>query len=157
MTDRLVMPFLVLATLAPAGAAQDWPTWGGDPSRNMVSPVTGLPRSFSAGSFERGTDRIDMAETENVRWVAKLGSQSYGNPTVADGRVYVGTNNDSPRDPRFTGDRSNVYCLDERSGEMIWMLSVPKLGTGKVSDWEFLGICSSPAVDGDREIGRAHV
>ncbi|MFG0319631.1 MAG: PQQ-binding-like beta-propeller repeat protein, partial [Planctomycetota bacterium JB042] len=150
MTDRLVMPFLVLATLAPAGAAQDWPTWGGDPSRNMVSPVTGLPRSFSAGSFERGTDRIDMAETENVRWVAKLGSQSYGNPTVADGRVYVGTNNDSPRDPRFTGDRSNVYCLDERSGEMIWMLSVPKLGTGKVSDWEFLGICSSPAVDGDR-------
>ncbi len=150
MTDRLVMPLLVLATLAPAGAAQDWPTWGGDPSRNMVSPVTGLPRSFSAGSFERGTDRIDMDETENVRWVAKLGSQSYGNPTVADGRVYVGTNNASPRDPRFKGDRSNVYCLDERTGEMIWMLSVPKLGTGKVSDWEFLGICSSPAVDGDR-------
>ncbi|MDP6944646.1 MAG: PQQ-binding-like beta-propeller repeat protein, partial [Myxococcota bacterium] len=28
-------------------------------------------------------------------------------------------------------------------------LGVPKLGAGKVSDWEYLGICSSPAVDGD--------
>ena len=27
---------------------------------------------------------------------------------------------------------------------------MPKLGTGKVSDWEFLGICSSPTVEGDR-------
>ena len=26
----------------------------------------------------------------------------------------------------------------------------PKLGAGKVSDWEFLGICSSPFVEGDR-------
>src|SRR5690606_37145925 len=88
--------------------------------------------------------------TKNVRWIAKLGSQSYGNPTAAHARVYVGTNNDSPRDPRFQGDRSNVYCLDERTGDLLWMLSVPKLGTGKVSDWEFLGICSSPSVDGGR-------
>ncbi|MEM7203583.1 MAG: PQQ-binding-like beta-propeller repeat protein [Planctomycetota bacterium] len=116
----------------------------------MVAEVEGLPDEFAAGDFAGNTDDIDMATTKNVRWVAKLGSQSYGNPTVAGGRVYVGTNNDVPRDPRFMGDRSCLYCLDEQTGELLWQLNVPKLGTGKVSDWESLGICSSPAIEGDR-------
>lgn len=128
----------------------DWPQWGRDHTRNMVSPETGLPKEFNAGRFVGNTEEIDMAATENVKWIAKLGSQTYGNPTVANGRVYVGTNNDSPRDPRFKGDRSVVYCLDEKTGDLIWQWNIPKLGTGKVSDWEFLGICSSPAVEGDR-------
>jgi len=31
---------------------------------------------------------------------AALGSQSYGNPVVANGVVLVGTNNEAPRDPK---------------------------------------------------------
>jgi outer membrane protein assembly factor BamB len=138
------------AALAAPAAAQDWPMWGHDESRNMTSDVTGLPDTFVAGDFVGATDEIDLSTTENVRWIAKLGSQSYGNPTIANGRVFVGTNNDTPRDPRFKGDYSTVYCLDEATGAYQWQLIVPKLGTGKVSDWEFLGICSSPTIDGDR-------
>ena len=75
----------------------------------------------------------------------------YGNPTVSDGKIFLGTNNDYPHgDDRFKGDRSLVLCLDEETGKMIWQLNIPKLGTGKVSDWEFLGICSSPTVEGNR-------
>lgn len=128
----------------------DWPQWGRNATRNMVAPVTGLPADIEPGEFKGDSDDIDPETTKNVKWIAKLGSQSYGNPTVADGRVYVGTNNDVPRDKRFVGDRSCVYCLDEKTGDLIWQLNVPKLGTGKVSDWEFLGICSSPAVEGNR-------
>ena len=84
-----------------------------------------------------------------MKWVAKLGSQAYGNTTVSNGKVYVGTNNESPRDERHIGDRGIVYCLDEKTGELEWQLVVPKLGAGKVSDWEYLGICSSPAVEGN--------
>jgi outer membrane protein assembly factor BamB len=139
-----------LLTAAPAASSvQDWPAWGGGESRNMASTVTGLPGDFTAGDFKPGTDEVDISTTKNVQWVAKLGSQSYGNPTVSGGRIFVGTNNDSPRDPRFKGDRSTVYCLDEKTGDFIWQLNVPKLGTGKVSDWEYLGICCSPTVDGD--------
>lgn len=145
----LGLSFAASAGAAPQGPG-DWPQWGRDMTRNMTCDVTGLPGSFVAGEFIGATDEIDMATTKNVKWIAKLGSQAYGNPTVANGRVYVGTNNDSPRDPRFTGDRSVVNCLDEETGELIWQLNIPKLGTGKVSDWEFLGICSSPAVEGDR-------
>jgi len=140
----------VCAGLAPTVHAQDWPAWGGGESRSMASTVKGLPSTFKAGSFKAGTDEVDLATTEKVRWVAKLGSQSYGNPTVSNGRIYVGTNNDSPRSPRFQGDRSCLYAFDEATGEFIWQLNVPKLGTGKVSDWEYLGICSSPTIDGDR-------
>lgn len=138
---------LVVTGAAPA---QDWPQWGHDETRNMTCDVTGLPVDFAPGEFVGATDQIDFSTSHNVRWIAKLGSQSYGNPTVANGRVYVGTNNDSPRDPRFVGDRCCVYCLDEKTGAFIWQLNVPKLGTGKVSDWEFLGICSSPTIEGDR-------
>jgi outer membrane protein assembly factor BamB len=156
MTDllhRWTLPAAVAALCAAPALTQgsgDWPQWGRNASRNMVANVKGLPAVFKPGKFAGRGDEIDFATTENVRWIAKLGSQSYGNPTVANGRVYVGTNNESPRDPRFVGDHSLVYCLSEETGELIWQLTVPKLGTGKVSDWEFLGICSSPAVEGDR-------
>ncbi|MFT7678749.1 MAG: outer membrane protein assembly factor BamB, partial [Planctomycetota bacterium] len=141
---------LLAGLTAPGAMAQDWPMWGGTEGRNMSSPATGLPAEFVAGDFVGATDEIDPTSTKNVKWIAKLGSQSYGNATIANGRVYVGTNNDSPRDARFKGDRCTVYCLDEESGDLIWQLNIPKLGTGKVSDWEYLGICSSPSIDGDR-------
>jgi len=116
----------------------------------MTCEVEGLPATFKAGRYKGVSDEIDLETTENVAWVARLGSQTYGNATVAGGRVYVGTNNEPSRDARFEGDRSALLCLDAASGERLWELSVPKLGTGQVSDWEHLGICSSPAVDGDR-------
>jgi len=128
---------------------QDWGMWGGNASRNMVSPEKGIVKKFVAGKIHRKTEIVDMATTKNVKWVCKLGSESYGNPVIANGRVYVGTNNASPRDVRNVGDRGIVLCLDETSGKMIWQLAVPKLGAQKESDWEDLGICSSPTIDGD--------
>jgi outer membrane protein assembly factor BamB len=147
---------LILAGLGLASAcafANDWPAWGGpDKGRNMYSPEKGLPDKFDPGKFRKGseTQEVDMATTKNVKWVAKLGSQSYGNVTVAGGKVFVGTNNDTPRDPKHPGDRSILMVFDEKTGELIWQLVVPKLASGKVNDWENLGLLSSPTVEGDR-------
>ena len=55
----------------------DWPMWGGTPDRNMVSNMKGLPLEW------------DIKTKKNVKWVADLGSQSYGNPVVAGGMVFV--------------------------------------------------------------------
>lgn len=140
----------VLVLMAGSLLADDWPQWGRTQDRNMHSPAKGLPIEFNAGKFAPGTDNVDMSTTKNVRWVAKLGSQSYGNVTVAGGKVFVGTNNENPRDSRQTGDRSILMCFDEKSGELIWQLVVPKLKSGKVNDWEALGLLSSPTVEGDR-------
>jgi outer membrane protein assembly factor BamB len=130
--------------------AADWPFWGKDNSRNMVSPEKNILTTWDPGRYLPNSDDIDIKTTKNVKWIAKLGSQSYGNPTVSGGKVFVGTNNETPRDPKLKGDRAVLLCLDEKTGEMLWQLAIPKLGTGKVSDWEFLGLCSSPAVDGDK-------
>ncbi len=134
----------------PLGAA-DWPRWGGpDPGRNMYSPAKGLPDRFDPGKPKSGTDDIDLKTTKNVKWVAKLGSQAYGNVVVAGGKVFIGTNNENPRDPQHQGDRSILLCFDEKTGEFLWQLVVPKLASGKVNDWEGLGLLSSPCVEGNR-------
>ncbi|MFN3169044.1 MAG: PQQ-binding-like beta-propeller repeat protein [Phycisphaeraceae bacterium] len=131
--------------------AEDWPVWGRDLTRNMVAPAQGpIPADFEPGEEIGRTGKIDPDSTKHVKWIAKLGSQAFGNPVVAQGKVLVGTNNESPRDPKYKGDRSVFLCLDEETGELIWQFNLHKLGAGKVSDWEFLGMCSSPAVEGDR-------
>ncbi|MBI3269029.1 MAG: PQQ-binding-like beta-propeller repeat protein [Planctomycetes bacterium] len=141
---------LTLGALCGLLRAEDFPVWGHDVSRNMVSPEKGLPGSFVPGKPKPDSEEIDLATTKNVKWVAKLGSQCYGNPTIAGGKVFVGTNNESPRDPKHQGDRGVLMCFEEGTGKFLWQLVSPKLGAGKVSDWEFLGLCSSPAVEGDR-------
>ena len=141
---------LFLLALCPALQAQDWPMWGGTPSRNMVASAKNLPTEINPGTIDPENETVDLAGTKNVLWVAKLGSQTYGNPVVGNGKILVGTNNESPRDPSQTGDRGNLMCFDEKTGEFVWQLIVPKLGAGKVSDWEFVGLCSSPAIVGEK-------
>src|SRR5678816_3546738 len=99
--------------------AEDWPQWGGSTwGRNMYSKEKGLPAKFDPGKYKAGTEEIDLKTTKNVKWVAKLGSQSYGNVTVAGGKVFVGTNNDSPRDSQYQGDRSVLMVFDEKTGDL---------------------------------------
>ena len=147
MNKSLFLSVLLLSATVRAG---DWPQWGRTNERNMSSPETGLPDTFDPGKFKPGSEEIDPATTKNVKWVAKLGSQSFGNVTVADGKVFVGTNNASPRDPQYQDDRGILMCLDEKTGGFQWQLVAPKLASGKVNDWEFLGILSSPTVEDDR-------
>ena len=131
--------------------AADWPMWGHDPSRNMVTSEKGLPTVIDAGKAkDDGT--IDPATvSKNVKWIAKLGTQSYGNPTVAQGKVFVGTNNGWPHYREdLTGDYGVLLCLNQQTGKREWSLFSPKLAAGKVSDWEQVGLCCSPTIDGDR-------
>lgn len=143
---------LVLLTPLCVGSialADDWPNWGRDTSRNMISAEKNLPSTFTPPEI-KDDGSINMSAAKGVKWVARLGSASYGNPTAASGRVFLGTNNDPPRDPKYSGDYGIVLCLDEAAGKMLWQLAVPKLEAGKNCDYENVGICSSAAVDGDR-------
>jgi outer membrane protein assembly factor BamB len=151
LAARALATSVALLAVCTVARAEDWPRWGGnDPGRNMYSTAKGLPSQFEPGKFKKGTEEIDLATTKNVKWVAKLGSQSYGNPVVGNGKVLVGTNNATPRDPRFPDDRSILLALDEYTGSFLWQLVVPKLASGKVNDWEYLGILSSADIEGDK-------
>src|ERR1700730_2992473 len=99
----------------------DWPMWGGTPDRNMVSNQKGIPTSW------------DVKTKKNVKWVADLGSQSYGNPVVAGGQVYVGTNNERVRNPKEGGDRGVLMCFRESDGKFLWQHSNVKLPAGRAN------------------------
>ena len=116
----------------------DWPMWGGTPDRNMVSNMKGLPAEW------------DVKTRKNIKWVADLGSQSYGNPVVAGGMVFVGTNNELVRDPKQPGDRGVLMAFRESDGEFLWQQTHVKLESGRANDWPFQGVASSPLVEGER-------
>jgi outer membrane protein assembly factor BamB len=132
----LVVVFLA-ATQVSSRAAKgvtDWHMWGGSPDRNMVSDATGLPTTW------------DVKTGKNIKWVAALGSQSYGNPVVSNGVVLIGTNNEGLRDPKQPGDRGVLMAFRESDGEFLWQATFEKLSSGRANDWPFQGIASSPLV-----------
>ena len=141
--------WMLLWALMSDARAEDWTAWGRTMDRNMVSGEKKVPKLFEPGKFVPGTEQVDLATTRGLKWVAKLGSQSYGNPVVAGGRVFVGTNNEMVFRPGLTGDRAVLLALDEQTGALQWQLTVPKMGSGKVNDWEYLGLCSAPMVVDD--------
>src|SRR5437773_1756028 len=140
---RRIIPISLICLLASlwllvaSDPAKDWPMWGGTPDRNMVSSMKGIPTSW------------DVKTKKNVKWVAQLGSQSYGNPVVAGGQVYVGTNNELVRNPKEGGDRGVLMAFSEADGKFLWQHANEKLPAGRANDWPYQGVCSSPLVEGD--------
>jgi outer membrane protein assembly factor BamB len=153
---RFVMLLLAAIVASAPTRGDDWPQWGGNSLRNLSSAEKGLPATFHPGKRRRDHLGLDPATAKNVRWVARIGGENYSSAVVADGRVYIGTNDEEIDDPRYeTTEGGVLMCLDEKSGSLIWRLVVPKLeiDRSKVSedfDAMKLGICSTATIDGDR-------
>lgn len=153
----------------------DWPQWGG--SRNRINTPMGrnipiewdvgvndylqffrwFPESYNprhVSQFERTTRRVGRIPqgSKNIKWAVPLGTQSYGNPVVANGRIFVGANNGAGYLPRFPSriDLGVLLCFEEETGNFLWQHSNLKLPTGRVHDWPQQGVCSTPVIDGDR-------
>ena len=94
----------------------------------------------------------DVKAGKNIKFSARLGSQTYASPVVANGKVFVGTNNSAGFVKRFPSkvDLGCLVAYDAETGKFLWQHSNEKLPTGRVNDWEQLGICSSPVVSGDK-------
>jgi outer membrane protein assembly factor BamB len=140
----LVFVLLLAVAAAPARLSAgdpgptEWPMWGGTADRNMVSSMKGVPTEW------------DVKTKKNIKWVADLGSQSYGNPVVAGGMVFVGTNNELVRDPKQGGDRGVLMAFRESDGQFLWQQAHVKLESGRANDWPFQGVASSPLVENRR-------
>ena len=129
--------FAFVSATAPA-RAQDAAMFGNTPSRNMTSDATGLPASW------------DARTGANILWSQPVGSQAYGGAVVADGRVYVGTNNEGRRDPSIEGDKGVVMVFDAVTGEFQYQMVHDKLTTGRVNDWPLQGVCSTAYMEGGK-------
>lgn len=135
MTIVLAMLTGVLWIAARAG---DQPQFGQAWTRNFVSTERGLPDGF------------DPKTGTNIHWSVALGTETHSTPVVAGGRIYIGTNNGEPRDPKHQGDRGVLMCLSEADGHLLWQLVVPKRDEDPYFDWPNSGISSPATVEGDR-------
>ncbi len=121
----------------------DWPMWGGNALRNNAPEAKDIPAEWEPGEFDDKEGIWQKGSGSNVAWVSNLGSQSYGNPVVANGKVYVGTNNGFGYIKRYpaTVDLGCLLAFSEKDGAFLWQHSSEKLPTGRVHDWPLQGIC----------------
>lgn len=136
----------------PVIKAGDWNQWGGTSLRNNTPIGKGIVTEWDPGQFDRKTGEWKPDSAKNVKWVAALGSQTYGNTVVASGKVWLGTNNSNGYVKRYPADidLGVLVCLNEADGKFLWQHSSEKLPTGRVHDWPLQGICCSPLVEGNR-------
>lgn len=150
LVGRSAAPVETVAVLARPAAAPRWPMFGGGTHRNMVNPFAkNLPAVRSVGE--------DNEPRKNIKWAADLGTKAFGGPVVADGRVFIGTNNQRPRDAKHVDPKTGwpidlgvLMCFRESDGAFLWQAVHEKLAAGRVNDWPLEGLPSTPAVDGDR-------
>ncbi|MGO8752277.1 MAG: PQQ-binding-like beta-propeller repeat protein [Thermoguttaceae bacterium] len=134
MSGSILLSLIVSAT---AVCAADWPSWGGQPSRNMASETEkGLPARYSFGK-KNGHGEIDPSTTKNIQWVAKLGNQTFGSPVVSGGKVFIGTAGNSSSD-------AALLCFDEKTGHALGEFIC---GSSQTDNF---GVCSTPTVEGNR-------
>src|SRR4051812_1647789 len=95
--------------------------FGNSPERNFINlnPVS-LSHEFPKSPDD---DKVHVLGNR-VKWKEQLGSRAYGGPTIAGGKVFVGTNNDNPRNKRDRGkptddspdgpplDKANLMCFE---------------------------------------------
>jgi outer membrane protein assembly factor BamB len=135
-TKRNLLFLLLCGIAALPLLSQDWPMWGGTVQRNMISAVKNLPEFW------------DAKTGKNIKWKVQIGSTSYGNPVVADGKIFLGTNNANPRNPEIDGDKGVLMCFRESDGKFLWQAVTDKLDFE--NDFPEEGVCSSPVVEGKR-------
>ena len=138
--------------VAAGNRAGDWPQWGGSSIRNNTPVGKNIPAEWDIGEFDRETGAWKPDSADKVMWASRLGSQSYGNPVVANGQIYVGTNNGAGYLPRFpdTEDLGCLLAFSAADGKFLWQHSSEKLPSGRVHDWPLQGICCAPLIEGDR-------
>ena len=127
----------------------DYPMFGGTPSRNLVN----LTDKNIPGKF---------AIEDVLLWKVKLGSRTCGGPTIARGKIFVGTNNENPRNNRDRKkpdedfpmgeplDMGILMCFEEKTGKFLWQAVHDKRPKAMVHGWPGKGISSTPIVEGDR-------
>lgn len=120
-------------------SGKTWPMFGGTLQRNMVN------------TFDKNiVSEWDAEAKTNIKWSVALGSRAYGGPVIVGGKIFIGTNNEAPRNPKIKGDKGIIMCFRESDGKFLWQAVHDKLPAGMVNDWPREGICSTPFVEGNR-------
>jgi outer membrane protein assembly factor BamB len=123
------------------GGSRSWPMFGGTPQRNLVNTVDkNIPTAWD----------VKEGAQKNIKWVAQLGTKGYGCAIVSGGKIFIGTNNQKPRDPKIKSDKAVLLCFRESDGQFLWQLVHEMPPPDVVREARSDGLLSNPVVEGDR-------
>lgn len=123
-------------------------TLGDGPDRNMVNFIDkNVPTDWQVEIKDEKGNITQKAK--NIKWVANAGTLTYGGPVVHNGRVFVGTNNEVPRDPKVKGPKAVLMCFDAADGKFLYQIVHEMPGDKVVREALQYGLCSTPTVEGE--------
>ena len=99
----LILAAIIMLAIATLATAADWPQWRG-PNSNGISAETDW-----LGVWHDGLVKID--------WKESVGT-GFSSLSYSDGRVYAMGNSARKKDDE--NQKDIVYCLDAKSGKIIW-------------------------------------
>ncbi|MDA7922262.1 PQQ-binding-like beta-propeller repeat protein [Verrucomicrobiales bacterium] len=144
-------PVLIIVSFCLSEARSgEWAQWGGSSQRNNVARDQKLPLDWEVKT------RSKFSESRHVKWASSVFSHGYRGaqaapPAVASGKVFVGSNNNAGHIRELEDeDLAVMVCMRESDGAFLWQHSSKRLKEGKVHDWEFMSVCSTPYVVDDR-------
>src|SRR5215471_737285 len=114
---RLSLALSVLAAVCPAGRAQDWPYYGGDPGETHYSPLDQINRTNASKLkqlWEWQTGEAPLAEYKTTPGMFEVTPLKIGN------RLYLST------------PYNRVVALDAESGREIWAYDPKAYAEGQV-------------------------
>lgn len=120
--------------------AQDYPQFGLSQFRNNVSAARSIPTAW------------DVKSGDGVKWSARLGTQTYSSPVVANGKLFVGTNNGAAYVKRFPEvvELGVLLCFDAETGRFLWQHSNEKLPKLRPNARAQADVWSCAYIEGDR-------
>lgn len=115
-------------------AAGEWPGWRGPARDGVAAEGEAVPLEWSE---EPGRER-------NVLWSADVPGRGHGSPSVAGGRVYLATCDE-------TSGSQSVLAIDASDGRRLWLREIHASGAMRKNE-RSTGASCTPACDGERVV-----
>jgi outer membrane protein assembly factor BamB len=91
----------------------------------------------------------NAATGSNVIWSVELGNETFGRPVVANGTVYVGTDNAGHRDPACQKECGVLMAFRAKDGSFLWQDASPRIERG-LREFLLPSTTSAAYAEGDR-------
>lgn len=115
----------------------------------QTQPAAGHPVAAKAVPTGNPPLDWDLQTGRNIAWSASLGDETFGRPVVADGVVYVGSDNSRRKNRAFRDDCGTLLAFRAADGAFLWQDLAPRVDRG-LRDFLLPSTTSAPYVDGNR-------
>ena len=114
-----------------------WPMMGGVPTRNAANKTAKVPLDW------------DPQTNRNIAWSVALGDETFGSPVIADGVIYIGTDNCRYMNRHCQDECGVLMAFRAKDGKFIWQDIAPQVKRG-VQGFLLPSTSSTPYVEDER-------